>query len=294
MFREPGGATAEVSQSRSIRMQSNFRVVSAEAASRQVSAASNTQVSQRCNNSISEITTMKIIGTIAVALCLVGFNSLAKDATSADSVKATLSAAPAPELPALAAKLVQDAPVRDREATTISVVKIAVGLNPAAAPLIVGAIARAVPEMAAVAAGTASTAQPKQAAAIAKAAAKSAPARAGKIVAAVCGAVPQEYAGVAVAVSEAAPTSGKDILTAVGGAVPSLKPHIDKELAGSGLAPVPVASTLETAQRNAGMAPSAMGAPSGAPYVPPASTTSGAQPDNGGPPPGGRQYSSPH
>ena len=237
---------------------------------------------------------MKTIGTIALALCLIGFNSVAADAPSVDSLKATLGAAPAPELPALAAKLIQDAPARDREATTIRVVKLAVGINPAAAPLIVGAIARAVPEMAAVAAGTASSAQPKQATAIAKAAAKSAPARAGKIVAAVCGAVPQEYAGVAVAVSQAAPTSGKDILIAVGAAVPSLKTYIDKELAGSGLAPVPVASTLETAQRNAGLVPSTMGAPSGAPYVPPASTTSGAQPDVGGPSSGGRQYSSPH
>ena len=237
---------------------------------------------------------MKTIGTIALALCLIGVNSLAAETPNVDSLKGTMAAAPAPELPALAAKLILEAPARDREATTISVVRIAVGINPAAAPIIVGAIARAVPEMAAVAAGTASAAQPKQAAAIAKAAAKSAPARAGKIVAAVCGAVPQDYAGVAVAVAEAAPTSGKDILAAVGVAVPSLKTHIDKELAGSGLAPVPVASTLQTAERNAGLAPSPMGAPSGAPYVPPASTTPGAQPDSGGPASGGRQYSSPH
>ena len=251
------------------------------------------QISQRENN-FNETTTMKIIGTIAVALCLIGFNSVAADAPNVDTLKATLAAAPAPELPALAVKLIQEAPVRDREAVTISVVKMAVGINPAAAPMIVGAIARAVPEMAAVAAGTASAAQPKQAEAIAKAAAKSAPSRAGKIVAAVCGAAPQEYAGVAVAVAEAAPTSGKDILMAVGTAVPSLKPYIEKELTGTGLTAVPVASTLGVAQKNAGLVPSAMGAPGGAPYVPPASTTPGAQPDNGGPASGGRQYSSPH
>jgi hypothetical protein len=249
---------------------------------------------ESAQQSMTENIIMKTIGTIALALCLVGFNSVAADAPNVDSLRSTLGAAPAPELPALAAKLIQEAPSRDREATTISVVKVAVGINPAAAPLIVGAIARAVPEMAAVAAGTASTAQPKQAAAIAKAAARSAPARAGKIVGAVCGAVPQEYSGVAVAVSEAAPTSGKDILTAVGATVPSLKVYIDKELAGSGLAPVPVASTLETAQRNAGIVSRPLGAPSGAPYVPPASTTSGAQPDVGGSTSGGRQYSSPH
>jgi hypothetical protein len=240
---------------------------------------------------------MKTIGTIGLALCLIGFNSLAAEAPNVAAVKASLSAAPAPELPALAAKLVQEAPARDREATTINVVKIAVGINPAAASLIVGAISRTVPEMAAIAAGTASAAQPKEAAAIAKAAAKSAPAKAGKIVAAVCAAAPQEYAGVAVSVGEAAPTSGKEILTAVGGAVPNLKPYIDKELAGTGLTPVPVASTLGVAQRNAGLTPTAMGASSSAPYVPPSSTTSGAQPDVGGPASGGtggRQYSSPH
>jgi hypothetical protein len=237
---------------------------------------------------------MKIIGTIAVALCLFGFNAVAADAPNVETLRATLAAAPAPELPALAVKLIQEAPAREREATTISVVKIAVGINPAAASIIVGAIARALPEIAAVAAGTASAAQPKEAAAIAKAAAKSAPARAGKIVSAVCAAAPLEYAGVAVGVAEAAPTSGKEILMAVGGAVPNLKPFIEKELAGTGLAPVPVASALGAAQRNAGLAPSAMGAPSSAPYVPPSSTTSGAQPDNGGPAPGGRQYSSPH
>jgi len=68
-------------------------------------------------------TIMKTVGTIALALCLVGFSSLAKETPSADSLKATLSAATAPELPATAAKLVKDAPARDREATTAAVVK---------------------------------------------------------------------------------------------------------------------------------------------------------------------------
>jgi hypothetical protein len=238
---------------------------------------------------------MKTVGTIALALCLVVFSSSAKDTPSTDSIKASLAAAPSPELPAMAAKFIQNAPARDREATTISVVKIAVGINPAEAPLIVGAIARAVPEMAAVAAGTATAAQPKQAAEIAKAAGKAAPARAGKIVTAVCAVVPQEYAGIAIAVSEAAPTSGKDILLAVGAAVPNLKPLIDKELAGQGIRPPAVAATLATVQKSAGSAAAGtMGAPSGAPYVPPPSTTSGAQPNNVGPTLGGRNYSTPH
>jgi hypothetical protein len=241
---------------------------------------------------------MKTIGTIALALCLVGFSSLAKETPSVDSLKATLSAAPAPELPVMAAKLVKDASARDREAITVNVVKAAVGINPAAAPVIVGAIARAVPEMAAVAAGTAAAEQPKQAAAIAYAAGKAAPARAGRIVTAVCGAVPQEYPSIAIAVSEAAPTSGKEILRSVGAAVPSLKRYLDNELAGYGQAVPPVADTLNKVAGLVAKDPNATAASkaavSGAPYVPPASGSSGNQPNTVAPTTGGRGYSSPH
>ena len=93
----------------------------------------------------------------------------------------------------------------------MNVVKGAVGINPAAAPAIVGAIARAVPDMASVAAGAAAAEQPKQASAIAKAAAAAAPSKAGKIVTAVCRAVPNEYRNIAVAVSQVVPASGKEI-----------------------------------------------------------------------------------
>jgi hypothetical protein len=189
-----------------------------------------------------------ITAIVMTAVCLCGFNSFAKDAPNAGSFKETLSGVPAAELPALAAKLVKDAKPQDREAVTIEVVKAAVGINPAAAPQIVSAIAKAVPEMAAVAAGTAAEQQPKLAGAITKAAAAAAPSKAGRIVMAVAGVVTNEYRFIAVAAAEAAPTYGKDILKAVATTNPKLKPYIDQALADYGLSIPPVGETLDQAK----------------------------------------------
>src|SRR5437870_10093430 len=99
---------------------------------------------------------MKIIAFLALnALCLSALNTFAGDDPKNNPFKETLSSVPAAELPAKAADLVLAAKRHSREATTISVVKASVQLNPAAAPAIVGAIARAVPDMAAVAASVA-------------------------------------------------------------------------------------------------------------------------------------------
>src|SRR5436305_217739 len=110
---------------------------------------------------------MKSIATIALSiLCLATIPCLAKDDPKPNPFRNTLKQIPAAELPAKAAQLVKAAKMAEREATTIDVVKAAVEMNPAATPVIVGAIAKAVPEMAALAAGTAAAQQPKQAAAI--------------------------------------------------------------------------------------------------------------------------------
>ena len=130
---------------------------------------------------------------------------------------------------------------------TRAVVQAAVGLDPAAAAPIAGAVAKAVPEMAALASATAAKQQPKLACAIARAAAAAAPAKAGKIVAAVCQVVPGQYRAVAVAVAEVAPTCGKDILGGVAQAVPDLKPFIETKVSGYGLGLVPVGATLDQA-----------------------------------------------
>jgi hypothetical protein len=236
--------------------------------------------------------------TLSVAF-LVACNSFGKDAPKANPFNDILSAAPAVELPAKAADLVLHAKARDRSAATLNAVKGAVGINPTAAPAIVGAVARAVPDMASVAAGAAAAEQPKQASAIAKAAAAAAPSQAGKIVAAVCRAVPNEYRNVAVAVSQVVPSAGEEILRAVASALPDLKPSIDKALAAYGGNVVSVAATLDQASNPAapvlaGAAPMARGPSVGPGYVPLTSSPTQVTPGTSGQvPPGGRNYATP-
>jgi hypothetical protein len=245
-----------------------------------------------------------IVGIALSAAFLVSFNSYGKDAPKANPFNDVLTAAPAVELPAKAADLVLHAKSRDRQAVTVNVVKGAVGINPAAAPAIVGAIAQAVPDMAAVAAGTAAAEQPKQASAIAKAAAAAAPSKAGKIVAAVCRAVPNEYRNIAVAVSQVVPGAGKEIINAVASVLPDLKPGLEKVLAGYGGNVPSVAVALDQASLASsapgGANPLAAGATPVAkaviniPYIPLTTTPTNVSPGTGGEtPPGGRDYSKP-
>ena len=188
-----------------------------------------------------------IIIVLAVAFLAAG-NSFGTDASQANPFNEVLAAVPSAELPAKAADLVLHARSRERQATTVKVVKSAVGINPAAAPAIVGTIARAVPDVASVAAAAAAAQQPKQAGAIAKAAAAAAPSKASKIVAAVCRAVPNEYRNIAVAVSQAVPGVWKAIVNAVATALPVLEPGIESTLAGYGGSVASVADTLDQAQ----------------------------------------------
>jgi hypothetical protein len=250
---------------------------------------------------------------LSVAL-LVGGNALAKDAPRANPFDKVLIAVPAAELPAKVADLVLQAKPRDQQATTVNVVKSAVGLNPAAAPAIVGAIARAVPAMASVAAGAAAAEQPKQASAIAKAATAAAPSQAGAIVKAVCRAVPNEYRNIAVAVSQAAPGSGTEILKGIESALPDLKPSIDRVLAGYGGNVASVGGTLDQAAQvqpttqpvtmptfpSAGTPQNVLvgfpprGPSGGLPYIPLTSTpTNVTSSSSGEVPGGGRNYAAP-
>ena len=223
---------------------------------------------------------MRHIAIITLSfVCLTAFNSFAKDASK--SLKKTLSSVPAAELPAKAAQLVKDTKPYDQEVTTINVVKVTVGMNPAAASAIVGAIARAVVPMAPVAAGTAAEEQPKQACAIAKAAAAAAPSQAGPIVLAVCKAAPNDYRCIAIAVSQAAPGSREDILRAVEYARPELESEIEKALVSSVASTPSVATTLDLAaasySQTSGRRP-----PTNTPPGPPI-----------GLPPGGHNYAKP-
>jgi hypothetical protein len=225
---------------------------------------------------------------------LVASSSLAKDPSYQD----ILSHVPAAELPAKAAGLIKDANSSTREAVTRDVVKTAVALNPAAAPVIVSAIARAVPEMAAFAAATAAAAQPRQAPAIAKAAAAAAPSKAGKIAAAVCRVVPNNYRNVAVAVAQAVPGSDKEILNAMATAFPELKAGINSVLAAHTAPSVSyaLASSTPTIEQSPSPAPTgsippplARGPAIGPPYLPLTQTPTNVTPGtSGNVPPGTR------
>lgn len=250
---------------------------------------------------------MKSIISIALSLAfLTAFPSLAKDSSKVNPFNKTLAAVPAAELPSKAANLVLQAKHRARPDVTVNVVKSAVGINPAGAPAIVGAIARAVPQMASVAAGAAASEQPKQASAIAKAAAAAAPDQAGKIVTAVCRAVPSEYQAIAVAVSQAVPGAGKEIFDAVASALPSLKQPIEKALASYGGNAASVADTLSLATRISSLtAPSPLTTVAGGgsfargpvvapPYIPLSTTPINVTPGTSGQvPTGGRNYAAP-
>jgi hypothetical protein len=207
------------------------------------------------------------------AACLLASFSFAKDAPKANPFTELLAPVPAAEMPAKAADVVRLAKSRERAATTSDVVRAALGINPAAAPAVVGAIASSVPAMASVAAGAAAAEQPKQAAAIAKAGAAAAPSQVGKIVLPICRVVPNEYYNTAVAASQAVPGANKAILKAVGAALPDLKPYIEQALITYG-GNVPSVSTVlnearKLAQANAGsrISSSAVRTPASGPAV---------------------------
>jgi hypothetical protein len=199
---------------------------------------------------------MKKTTTFALSVAvLVASVTFAKDAPKVNPFTEVLATVPSAELPAKAADVVQHAKNRERTDATVDIVKGALGLNPAAAPAVVGAIASSTPTMASVAAGVAASEQPKQAAAIAKAAAFAAPAQARKIVMAVCRAVPNSYRDVALAVAEVAPTASKEILSGVATAVPGLKPYIDQALVASGVNASSVPNVLDQAIKMAQASP---------------------------------------
>jgi len=171
-----------------------------------------------------------ILSLVIGALLAPAFSILAADPAASPSL-GILKSVPLGELPGKAATLVAAADVKSQAQTAADVVKSAIGLNPAAAPTIVGSVAVRTPEVAAVAAATAASLLPRQAAALAQVAAAAAPKFAGKIVEAVCAVAPDSYQAIAQAVAEAVPGAAREILTGVAAAIPSLKDAINKALA---------------------------------------------------------------
>ncbi len=191
--------------------------------------------------------------------------AVAGDNHTASSALGVLSSVTAAELPGKASELVVQAEAKNLKQTTVDVVKAAVGLNPAAAPAIVGSISQASPSMAATASATAVALVPDQVLLIARAAAAACPAKAGAIVAAICAVLPADYQKVAVAVAEVVPGAAKEILAGVSTAIPGLKPTIDQTLA-SYQGAIPSVSTVLTqvvqTQPSVAVTPVVSGAPS--------------------------------
>jgi hypothetical protein len=188
----------------------------------------------------------------------------------------------APEYPAKAAAEVKQADAGKQASVTVLVVRAALGLRPASAPAVAAAIAREVPEMAALAACTASAVEPRQALAIATAAAAAAPAQAAKIVRSICTVLPSQYRSIALAVAKVASDSSREILSAIAESNPSLKASIDQSLASQqgNLDLAGVAAILDRAENT-----NRLSSVGGLPYI-----TPGPQPII---PPGGYNYSRP-
>ena len=241
----------------------------------------------------------KIILLLGIGILVTfNFSTQAADKTASPSLS-ILRSVPLAELPGKAAALVAAANKDSQIQTAVDVVKSAIGLNPAAAPAVVGSIAAGTPEVAAVAAATAAGLLPKQAALLAQTAAAAAPKQAGKIVEAVCRPVPDAYKAVAEAVAAVVPGASKEILAGVAAAIPSLKDAINNALAIYKGASPSVNAVLAQVATASSPVTLAAGAPHisptpAPPYVPPPVSTTTLQPgDSGQVPSGGRNYSSP-
>ena len=231
----------------------------------------------------------------------IGSFAVADDASQINILKSTLKSVPTAELPAKVATAVAQSKSQDRQTATVHNVKAAVSLRPGATPAIVGAISRAAPDMAAVAAGVAAAEQPNQVVFIARAAAGAAPAKVTDIVAAICRAVPNQYRNIATAVAQLLPGASKEILAGIAAAIPALKTPIESAVAKTSLSTLSVAgvldrATLPTPTASAQVAPPVFqrGPSVQAPYIPLSGTPTNI--DNGGSgtvPPGGRDYSRP-
>jgi hypothetical protein len=226
---------------------------------------------------------MRTFATLTLAaLLLAGLRVNAADLlieTPYDSLFANIAA---PEYPAKAGTEVKQADTSKQASVTVQVVRAALKLSPASAPAVVAAIAREVPEMAAMAAYSACAEQPRQALAIATAVATAAPAQAGKIVSHICAVLPSQYRSIGLAVAKVAPDYCREILNAIAESNPRLKASIDQSLATQqgNLDLADVAAILDRAENTNRL--SSVGGP---PYI-----TPGPQPII---PPGGFNYSKP-
>jgi len=147
---------------------------------------------------------IKLTTTAALLVAIAAFTvSSAKALTLAQvqGVKNTVLGVPVPEMPAKAAELVKAADKKDRQAVAVVAVRAIVAKHRAAAPLVISAVAKAAPDLAAFVAVAAAEVVHEQAPMIARAAVASSPSLASEIKQAVSVAVPAQAALVASSVN---------------------------------------------------------------------------------------------
>jgi hypothetical protein len=171
------------------------------------------------------IKNMKILCTIALVAAAA---SLSANTAKIESLKKEFSTVRALELPARAASTVAAAKQADRQELAGDVVRAALDVKASSAPLLVGAIARSTPEVAASSAVTAASIQPKETARITRAAVGAAPSEAEAIVSALTKEHPTAFAVVAISAVDVAPKSAQAILRGVTSANPTLKSLIGR------------------------------------------------------------------
>lgn len=172
---------------------------------------------------------------IAAAALLVApnFASADNEPNQTNPYLEVLSQVKAPELAVRCGDIVSNVTTEQRDAVTVDVVAASAKTNPAALSSVVGAIAQAHPEVAALAAATAVSHQPKQTSQIVRAAVSAAPEQTGAIVYAVCVRNPGSYRMVAALSEQLVPQQKAAILEAVNAAMPEQRPFIEQAQANS-------------------------------------------------------------
>jgi len=222
---------------------------------------------------------MKKIAVFVVGAAMLNcFQPVASSAAVDSAITKTLSSVPAGDLPLKCTQLVKTSPKAQRSHSTSDIVKAAAGVNPAATPSVVGAIAKAFPDVSAPAAAAALSEQPKQLVAIARAAAANARSMAPQIALAMCKVAPKQAQKIIAAVSDAAPGKSKEIIEVVGNGIPELKPELEKAFAAGA----------------DGNEASSKGPTIGPPYIPYPGSPANLNPGTSGEvPTGGRDYAKP-
>ena len=154
---------------------------------------------------------------LALAAILAAPSVFAASSAQLKAIKKTISSVPVPELPATAAELVTQASREDREIVAITALKAAIYKSRASTPLVVAAISKAAPDVAAPVARIAAQMESSQSASITAAAVDAAPHAKAEIVSSVQQGVSASAASSSVAtVADASEADGE--LTARGSA----------------------------------------------------------------------------